>query len=199
MKLKHWAGQTTYTEAKNYRCGYCGMNVAALTGYGTSIPSTQKPQKFLTEQLIALCPNCAKPTFWDGGRQVPGAQMGKDVQHLPEPISTIYNEARNCAVISAFTAGAMACRKILMNIAVDRGAPENQKFIQYVDYLANNGYVPPNGRAWVDHIRNKGNDAVHEIPVLGREDLSDLIVFTEMLLTFIYEFPNRIPNAAAGS
>ena len=83
-----------------------------------------------------------------------------------------------------------------MNIAVSQGAEENKSFYHYVEYLATNGYVPPNGRGWVDHIRLKGNEATHEIAIMSQQDADDLILFSEMLLKFIYEFPNRIPPAA---
>jgi hypothetical protein len=45
---------------------------------------------------------------------------------------------------------------MLMNIAVHEGAPEGQKFVEYVTYLADKGFVPPNGKHWVDHVRQKG-------------------------------------------
>ena len=62
-------------------------------------------------------------------------------------------------------------------------------------YLADNGYVPPNGRGWVDHIRKKGNEATHEIALMQQGDAEELISFVEMLLKFIYEFPARVPTS----
>lgn len=85
-----------------------------------------------------------------------------------------------------------------MSIAVSQGAKAGDSFISYVEYLANNGYVPPNGRGWVDHIRKKGNEATHEIVLMTREDAHDLISFAEMLLKFIYEFPSRVPTVPVG-
>jgi hypothetical protein len=82
-----------------------------------------------------------------------------------------------------------------MNIAVHQQAAPNLSFIQYVDHLAARGYVPPNGRTWVDHIRKKGNEATHEIAPVSKVDAEDLISFAGMLLRFIYEFPARV-NAA---
>ena len=79
-----------------------------------------------------------------------------------------------------------------MSIAVAQSAPEGKKFIEYVEYLADNGYVPPNGKGWVDHIRKRGNEANHEINLMSRADAEELISFSEMLLKFIYEFPARI-------
>lgn len=83
---------------------------------------------------------------------------------------------------------------MLMNIAVEQGAKEGLKFIEYVNHLAEDGYIPPNGKGWVDHIRKKGNEATHEIALMGKGDAEELILFSEMLLKFIYEFPARVPK-----
>ena len=80
-----------------------------------------------------------------------------------------------------------------MNIAVAQGAKPGDTFVKYVEYLAGKGYVPPNGQGWVDHIRKKGNEANHEIVLMSKSDADELILFIEMLLKFIYEFPNKIP------
>ncbi len=79
-----------------------------------------------------------------------------------------------------------------MHIAVEVGAPEGLSFIEYVKYLSDQNYVPPNGRHWVDYIRKKGNEANHEILLMEQTDANDLLIFIEMLLKFIYEFPNMI-------
>ena len=77
-----------------------------------------------------------------------------------------------------------------MNVAVRQGAPENQSFMSYVTYLDEKGYVPPNGKKWVDAIRQKGNEANHEIRLMGEKDARNIIRFSEMLLRFIFEMPN---------
>jgi hypothetical protein len=84
---------------------------------------------------------------------------------------------------------------MLMNIAVQQGAKEGKRFVEYVNYLSDSGYIPPNGKQWVDHIRTKGNEATHEIALMSAQDARELLVFTEMLLRFIYEFPSMIPAA----
>ena len=84
-----------------------------------------------------------------------------------------------------------------MNIGVEKGGKEGESFFYYVDHLASQGYVPPNGRGWVDHIRKKGNEATHEIVLMSRDDANDLIVFLEMLLKLIYEFPSKVPCGTA--
>lgn len=83
-----------------------------------------------------------------------------------------------------------------MNIAVNKGAEEGKKFIEYVEYLSEKGYVPPDGKGWVEHIRQKGNEATHEIKLMSKTDAEDLIVFSQMLLKFIYEFPSFVTPPA---
>ena len=80
-----------------------------------------------------------------------------------------------------------------MHLAVEKGAPTGKSFLEYVEYLAQKGYVPPDGKGWVDHIRKKGNEANHEIKIMSEADAKDLIAFSEMLLKFVYEFPAKVP------
>jgi hypothetical protein len=82
-----------------------------------------------------------------------------------------------------------------MNVAVQKGAAEGLSFIKYVEFLADKGFVPPGGKDWVDHIRKRGNDATHEIALMTQADAEELVIFAEMLLKFIFEFPNRIPRS----
>lgn len=86
-----------------------------------------------------------------------------------------------------------------MNIAVSEGADEGAGFKYYVKYLADEGHIPPKATAWVDHIRDRGNDANHEITIMGREDVERLIRFSEMLLRIMYEYPSRDPLRSSRS
>ena len=60
-------------------------------------------------------------------------------------------------------------------------------------------FIPPDGKAWVDHIRTKGNEATHEIAIMKKEDAEELIIFIEMLLKIIYEFPETIKKKESGN
>jgi hypothetical protein len=44
-----------------------------------------------------------------------------------------------------------------------------------------------------------GNEAPHEIKLMTDAQATDLVSFAEMLLKFIYEFPNRVPARAPAS
>jgi len=165
-----------------YRCGYCGERVSSSIGYFSSDSNYR----------IYICPNCNRPTYFERDKQFPSFHFGNDVKNVPDDIADLYNEARRCTSVQAFTASVMACRKLLMNIAVEKGAEEGLSFQQYVEYLNAKHYIPPNGKDWVDHIREKGNEANHEIKIMEKENTQELITFIEMLLKFIYEFPSKI-------
>jgi uncharacterized protein DUF4145 len=142
---------------------------------------------------IYICAYCGAPTYFDpNGFQIPGPSFGENVGSLPQDVAALYNEARSCVKANANTSAVLTCRKLLMHIAVEKGAKPGQSFIEYIEYLAGKGYVPPDGQGWVDHIRKKGNEANHEIKIMSAEDAKELITFSAMLLKFIYEFPARI-------
>jgi hypothetical protein len=151
--------------------------------------TTQNPVRHLY-----VCPHCDAPSYFANAEQVPGVAPGAEVKHLPDGIEKLYREARKAVSVGSSTAAVLAARKLLMHIAVEQGAKGGENFLTYVNYLAEKGFVPPNGRGWVDHIRAKGNEANHEIVLMTPEDASELLAFVEMLLKFIYEFPNRIPK-----
>lgn len=171
--------------SRQFICGHCGNQVASAMGYIHAAGT----------EHIYICPHCDRPVYFDSRKvPIPGVAFGNAVAHLPPAIATLYQEARTCTSAGAYTASVLLSRKLLMNIAVSQGADAGKNFIFYVEYLAKNGYVPPNGKGWVDHIRKKGNEATHEILLMSDSDAQDLIAFSEMLLKFIYEFPSRIPT-----
>jgi hypothetical protein len=176
-----------------YKCSYCEVVVGSKLGYTAhQMADTKSPM----EAQIYICPVCNAPTFFDDKAQksFPGNLPGNRVNGAPEELDKLYMEARLAASAGAYTASVMACRKMLMNIAVEEGAKEGESFQKYVDYLAQKGFVPPHGKGWVDHIRNLGNDANHHINLMTGEDATRLITFVEMLLRFIYEFPSMLPK-----
>lgn len=172
-------------QPRKYTCGYCANLVSSERGWQTNVNPVH---------YIYICPHCENPSFFSPVAQVPGVAPGVEVQHLPENVEKLYREARLAVSVGSCTASVLAARKLLMHIAVAQGAKEGESFLGYVDYLAQKGFVPPNGRGWVDHIRAKGNEANHEIKLMDAAEAGDLIAFAEMLLKFIYEFPSRVPK-----
>lgn len=181
-----WSNILTLT-SRDYICGYCGNPIASEKGWYANHRSG------LTA-YVYVCHKCGKPTFFDiNEEQTPGTSFGNDIENIDdESVKDLYKEMRGCMSVSSYTPAVLAARKLLMHIAVSKGAKEGQKFAQYVEYLAEKNFIPPGSEGWVDHIRDKGNEANHEIVLMLQEDARDLISFIEMLLRLIYEFPARI-------
>jgi len=175
-------------QSRSYKCGHCGSPIASEKGYyATGLVNNINTYV----GWIYICHKCTKPTFFDSGeQQIPGVSVGNPVKHITEPdIEKLYDEARVCYSVGAFTSSVMSCRKLLMNISVTEGAPEGKGFVEYVNYLNDNNFIPPKGKEWVDSIRRLGNEANHKIEFRSKEDATRIINFTEMLLRFIYELP----------
>jgi hypothetical protein len=175
-------------ESASWDCGYCGNRVSSTNGWAATVGSSHL-------RFVRICPDCRAPTFFDRREAPhPSAPPGKAVEHVPNEVRTVYEEARKSAAAGAYTAAVLVCRKILMHIAVEEGAEAGKNFVSYIEYLADQGFVPPHGKDWVDYIRRRGNEATHEIVVMSKEDAWALIGFVELLLRFIYEFPQLVPT-----
>lgn len=185
--MSGWRNQESQS-SRRFRCGHCGEYVSSDRGYHTD--------NVAPPAYIFLCHHCGRPTYFDNDEpetQVPGALYGAEVLDISDPqVGDLYNEARRCIASRSYTSSVLACRKLLMHIAVDQGAAPGERFVKYVEYLSDHHYVPPGAKGWVDHIRQKGNEANHEIVIMTEDEAKDLIKFSEMLLKMIYEFPASV-------
>lgn len=176
---------------EQYTCGYCSDKVASGKGYKIGGRSDGSAAMI---GAIYICPSCHGPTFvTPDDKHFPDAPYGNPVLHVPNELNLLYEEARKCTSSNYYTGSVLLCRKMLMHIAVGQGADKDKAFLYYVTYLYDKHFIPPNGKHWVDHIRQKGNEANHEIRLMSQKDAHDLLIFIEMLLKFIYEFPQMVP------
>ena len=188
-------------QSHSYTCGYCGNPLASTLGWSGSFMRHGARQSW---GKIYVCHSCERPTFFgNDGKQTPGISFGKTVQNIADKaLSEIYEEARIATSAGCYTAAVLCCRKLLMHLAVAKGAKENDSFKSYVEYLANNNHVPPACKLWVEQIKDVGNEANHEIKMMKKEDAEHLVSFCEMLLKIFYEFPavaqaRKAPQATA--
>lgn len=183
--------QTQTLSQRSFTCGHssCGRDVASIVGWYYNNSSVGR-----AEGYIYICPMCHRPSFFDAtdNLQMPGISFGRNIESLPDDVGEVYEEIRKATGVGSYTAVVLACRKLLMHIAVEKGATTNLGFIDYVEYIVDNHYTPPGSKPWVDKIRTVGNEANHEIRIMKREQAEELVNFLEMLLKFIYEFPAKI-------
>jgi len=90
------------------------------------------------------------------------------------------------------------CRKILMHIAVDKGAKEGQTFVFYLDHLAEKGYITPPMKAWTTQIRANGNQSTHELDAPDAARATNTLTFTAMLLVLVYEMEFKHQRGLGG-
>lgn len=185
-----WYNTSADISHKGWTCGYCGKVVGGSIGYHRDGKNDQN-------KFVYICPHCENPTAFIENEygvveQYPGAVYGNEVDGLPSSIASLYAEVRRCIQYTSYTAAVLAMRKLLMHVAVEQGADEGKSFVAYIEYLNNNGWIPPSGREWVDEIRKAGNEATHEIVLMGEDDAKQLLDFAEMLLKIVYEFPMKI-------
>ncbi|HEU5071956.1 MAG TPA: DUF4145 domain-containing protein [Verrucomicrobiae bacterium] len=173
----------------SYVCGYCGNPLASALGWSASFVKGGSRHSF---GRIYVCHHCSRPTFIDSsdGKQTPGFSFGEPVKNISDKdLNAIYEEARTATSAGCYTAAVLCCRKLLMHLAVAKGAKEGDTFKRYVEYLADNHHVPPACKGWVEQIKDAGNEANHVVKMMNREDAEHLVSFCEMLLKIFYEFP----------
>jgi hypothetical protein len=159
-----------------YQCGHCDAKVSgAVVAYHENIK-------------WVLCPNCGNGSVLDyNGNIHPGVAFGPHIAGLPNDINEAYEEARRSMSASAFTGSELICRKILMYVAVEKGAKEGESFTFYLDHLEKEGYITPPMKAWVDLIRKHGNIAAHILEKPNQNRAESTLMFTAELLRIVYE------------
>jgi len=183
-----WINLTSFND-RRFTCGFCGTFVGPHEGYSGH-----------GQDRIYICPACGRPSYFSAtGAQTPLPPFGTDVQHLPDDVRRVYTEARACISVGACTAAALLCRKLLMNVAVAKGATPGEHFVVYVNFIEAQHLVPPGSKSWLDDIRSKGNEATHEIPAVSRADAEEILSFVEILLKFVFEMPAQMTAKAAAA
>lgn len=181
--------ETEKLESKKYNCGYCGNSVSSNEGYFMTSNSYNGTRP-TGQGYIYICHHCNKPTFFDFYGQVPSPKYGRifDKEIFNDIVTyELYEEIRNCMKANAYTACVMLCRKMLMHIGVDCGAEIDKSFQYYVNYLDEQNFIPKNCKDWVDIIREKGNEANHDIVMYKESDAKQMINFVEIIIAVVYE------------
>lgn len=173
-------------ESKRMTCGWCNCVVSPNIGYKVLNDYGQEIGE------ICVCPNCSEIILSDYlGNVYPQANYGKNLDKLPNDISILYDECRSLFSIGAYTSVVLLARKLLMHVAVDYGDIEGKSFVEYIKYLEDNHFIPPNAKKLLETIRGYGNEANHKIVIKDEIEAKQIIDFLTMILTFMYEFSDE--------
>lgn len=162
-------------------CGVCERRVSAAVIAYWSHPSGHVIQWM-------QCTNCGWGSVRNGqGAESPDPPFGVSIEGLPPEVFAAYTQARDSMSVGAYIGAELICRRILMHVAVERGAKPGLRFAAYVSDLARRGYVTPPMQPWVDLIRKHGNEAAHELSEVTKERAESTLMFTAELLRLVYE------------
>lgn len=197
MSQLYWTYPSNYDpKTQTYDCPYCNRTVAGIIHDLIKFDGNHPVLGRNTESVYGVveCPACHEPSIYKYSERVtaPFGKALRSVNNVPEKVNAVYQEVRSAIGAKCYTAAVILSRTALMHIAVEKGAPDNLNFQNYVDFIASEGYIPPNAKEWVDKIRKMGNRAVHDLEIWEKEDAELIGKFLMYLLIFIYGLPSSI-------
>jgi len=176
----------------SFICWNCNNKVASEKGYYSYHPINNA-----VLSIISICPNCNSPNMQDDEKNnIISPLPGIEIKNLPEQIEKTYNETRKCMQTVCFNAAIMLMRKMIMHIAVEEGDSEGKSFVEYVNFLCDEGIVPKKSRSKAESIRNLGNSANHEVENRTEDDAKNCFEFIELLLKVNYEFADNLEESS---
>jgi hypothetical protein len=176
-----------------YKCAKCERDVS-----GAVVARTISGPPYVSWLQCTICGDGAVQRL--DGNVYPGVAFGVKLEGLPGEVEMAYTEARNCMSVDAYGACELVCRKILMCVAVEKGATEGESFSSYLSYLGEKGFITDAMMGWVEIIRENGNKAAHKIEQVDKKRAESTIMFTAELLRIVYEmeFMAKMYGKAAG-
>src|SRR5215217_621951 len=110
-----WRTNNEKFNPTNWRCVVCGNTVGGEPqGWQLSNPGG------LNLGRLRICNVCKFPTpFGRDDQPAFEAAYGRSVRHVPAEVEQVYEEARACLIVKAYSAVILLCRKLLMHLAHD--------------------------------------------------------------------------------
>ncbi len=123
--------------------------------------------------------------------------------HLPPEIDGVFREGAKCLAIGCNNAAGtmfrlcidLATREMLPTAEGEPSARTRRNLGLRLPWLFNNGHLPETIRELSTCVREDGNDGAHA-GTLTKEDATDLLDFTFILLERLYTEPKRLELAA---
>ncbi len=194
-------------------CPHCGARNAAF-----EIPFS-KPhyRKRSVHVVLGICPGCGDgivATIYDGGTSYepfkqpgdllsnkqfrvlgldPKRHSAQAPDNIPDAVAQSFiegveslHDGRNTAAVAMF--------RRALELGLKQHTPEIDawKLEKRIDKLAAAHRITPDMQQWAHKIRLEGNEAVHELEAPTKEQATDLQLFTEMLLLYLYTLPAKV-------
>lgn len=163
-------------------CGACRMPICFRAA--AAHPNNHGSPAGLSAEIE---PNYIVSEIW------PSRQPFVAPPHTPDAVKKRFLEGEEAFRRQSWNA-AVAMYRSALDIATKGmpGVPQNQTFFSRLQWLHDNHRITPEIRAWVDHVRVEGNDALHDPEEFEEEDAKPLRFFTEMFLRYVFELPGEV-------
>lgn len=122
-------------------------------------------------------------------------------EHLPDAIDAAFQEGARCLAVGCFNAAA-AMFRLSLDLATKNRLPspnaedspddQTRRFLaRRLQWLFDNGTLPESLRELSSIVKDEGNTAAHE-GAIDKAAATDLVEFTERLLSQLYTEPTKI-------
>jgi len=113
---------------------------------------------------------------------------------IPASIKNDFEEALECFSLSAFRSAGVMSRRALQCCCLDKGANENQRLVDQIEWLFTQGVLTKDLKDWAHEVRLTGNDAAHpqkpgEDTLVTEEDAKDILELLEQFTNVLYVAP----------
>lgn len=119
-------------------------------------------------------------------------------EKIPKAIKVDFEEALVCEAAGSYRGAAALARRTLQVICLDKGAPENKKLHQQIDWLFDNNIITKDIKDWAHEVRYVGNDAAHpNATTVTKDDAHDILDLLESMCDVLYIAPARAAERKA--
>jgi hypothetical protein len=164
-------------------CGVCGGGAVAFfkNASGTSTLPSQAPaeiQGWNRYQLLEVYPK---------------RELAVAPEAVPEAASRAFVEGVENLADGRYTSAiAMFRRALDVGLKQFPSDIEAWRLEKRIDKLADAGAITKDMQTWAHKIRLEGNEAVHELDNPSKEQATELKLFTELFLTYLFTLPARV-------
>ena len=149
-----------------------------------------------TTKLADQSGNLASGKNFSRLRFFPLRQPSSAPAHIPESVSRAFIQAEDAIKRQHWEAAGAMDRRAL-EIATKEMAPEHAGLSLYarIEKLAKAGKLTESLKDWAHDLRLFGNDALHEIEGVSRNEATQAHELTRFTLTYLYTLPKQVELA----
>jgi hypothetical protein len=123
----------------------------------------------------------------------PHRETSKSPEQVPDAVARAFVEGAESLKDGRHTSAvAMFRRAIDIGTKLFSAEVNAWKLDKRIDKLATEGLITKDLQTWAHKIRLEGNEAVHEIDEPTKEQATELQLFTELVLTYLYTLPEKV-------